>query len=410
MGRFVTVDGERTGPAVFVPDPPVPLDTLVVDPRDVWRTQPSVRKVVDFIARNLASIPLHVYSRTDDPGDRRRIRTGSTAELLGRPAPYTTPYRFWHTIHVDGLIHDRWCFVVLDADGDAPAQFFRIPPGRFRVKRDEYGVPTAVRVWPKDGERYDIDPAVCVFDGGYSSSWGHETAPIETIKDVLLESDEARKYRRDLFRNGARVSNVIERPKEAGQWSDAAWNRFRSQFAAYKAGGGDEGGTPILEDGMTLKKVEAFSPQTLEVLEARQLTDAEVASFWHIAPELVGAREGNFSNVDAFRQMLFSIALGPGIVAWEQAIDVMLLAVLGEADGRYVEAHVDAKLRGSFLEQAQAMQSSIGAPWMTRNEGRRMRNMPPVPDGDDLITPLNVLVGGIASPRDTAPGKASGRA
>lgn len=414
MGRFVTIDGGSTGPAVWVPDPGVPLETLVLDPRDVWRTQPSVRKVVDFIARNLASTPIHLYQRGDDDG-RTRVRTGPLAELLRKPAPYTTPYRFWHTIHVDGLLWDRWCFVVLDADDDEPAQLFRVPPARFRVKTDEYNVPERIVVWTKDGEKYELDPAVCVFDHGYASSWGRQVAPIEALSEVLHEASEARTYRRDLLKNGARISTVIERPVEAPKWDDASWNRFRSQFASYKAGGGEAGGTPLLEDGMSLKKVEAFSPQTLETLEARKLTDAEVAAFWHIAPELVGAREGTFANLDAFRQMLYSIALGPGYVAWEQALDVMLLPILGTPAEQYIEAHVDAKLRGSFIEQAQAMQSSIGAPWLTRNEGRKMRNLPPVENGDELITPLNVLVGGLASPRDTAPkggapaGKALGR-
>jgi len=401
VGRFVTINGGATGPAVHVPDPGVPLETLVIDPRDVWRTQPSVRKVVDFIARQLSSTPIHLYQRGDDDG-RTRVRTGPVADLLRKPAPYTTPYRFWHTIHVDGLLWDRWCFVVLDADGDAPAQLFRIPPARFRVKTDEHNVPERIDVWTKRGERYELDPAVCVFDHGYASSWGHPVAPIDAISDVLHEADEARKYRRELLRNGARVSAVIERPLDAGKWDDATWNRFRAQFASYRAGGGDAGGTPILEDGMKLAKVDAFSPQTLETLEARKLTDAEVAAFWHIAPELVGAREGTFANLDAFRQMLYSISLGPGYVAWEQALDVMLLDVVGREDGQYIEAHVDAKLRGSFIEQAQAMQSSIGAPWLTRNEGRKMRNLPPVEGGDELITPLNVLIGGLASPQDTA--------
>ena len=38
---------------------------------------------------------------------------------------------------------------------------------------------------------------------------------------------------------------------------------------------------------------------------------------------------------------------------------------------------------------------------MTRNEARADNNMPPIEGGDEIITPLNVLVGGQASPQDT---------
>ena len=50
---------------------------------------------------------------------------------------------------------------------------------------------------------------------------------------------------------------------------------------------------------------------------------------------------------------------------------------------------------------------AVGAPWMTRNEARRMRNLPAVDGGDDLVTPLNVLIGGQANPQDADSTKAS---
>ena len=49
------------------------------------------------------------------------------------------------------------------------------------------------------------------------------------------------------------------------------------------------------------------------------------------------------------------------------------------------------------------MQAAVGGPYMTRNEARALNNLPSVAGGDDLIVPLNVLTGGLASPQDTAP-------
>lgn len=412
MSRFITLDGTPPGAyPLHVVDPGLPIDTFITDPMDVWRTQPQVRKVVDFIARNLASLPLHLYARGADDG-RVRVRDGDLADILRFPAPYTTPYRFWHTIHTDGLLFDRWAFVRLLETDTEPEMLFRVPPSRFRIERGTYGTPEYLIVWPKGGGEYHLDPSTAVFDTGYSSVWNDVTPPIVALAETLNEAKEAGEYRRDLFKNGARVSGVIERPAEV-KWDDAAWARFKSQFDSYKAGGGDAGGTPILEDGMTYKAVQAFEPHHLEVLAARKLTAEEVASFYHVPPEMVGAREGNFSNLDAFRQMLWNVTLGPQIVAWEQALNVMLHPMYAGDRSVYIEAHVDAKLRGSFLEQAAAYQSAVGAPIMTRNEARRQRNLPAVEGGDELITPLNVLVGGIASPRDTAPkalpGKHRGR-
>jgi hypothetical protein len=93
--------------------------------------------------------------------------------------------------------------------------------------------------------------------------------------------------------------------------------------------------------------------------------------------------------------------LRPDIAELEARINHMLLPRLGEAPDIYVELNLQQKLAGSFEEQAQVFSTSIGRPWMTANEGRARLNLPSIPGGDELVTPLNVLVGGQASPRDS---------
>ena len=154
---------------------------------------------------------------------------------------------------------------------------------------------------------------------------------------------------------------------------------------------------------MEIKEVTSFRPRDTLDLEGRRLTDAEVASAYFIAPELVGAREGTYSNLEAYRQMLYRDSLGPWVVAREQALNVHLVPQFAGTRRLYVESNLEAKLRGSFEEQARVIQSSTGAPWLTRNEARARQNLPAMPGGDELVVPLNVLIGGQASPTDSAP-------
>ena len=145
---------------------------------------------------------------------------------------------------------------------------------------------------------------------------------------------------------------------------------------------------------MRLNGLEAFKPQDTGDLEGRRLSAIEVASAYHIAPELVGAQQGNYSNVREYRQMLYRDSLGPYIKALEDTLNAQLTPEFEDGRSLYIEANVEAKLRGSFEEQAQMMSSAIGAPWVTRNEGRSLMNCPPVEGGDELVVPLNVLIGG----------------
>lgn len=87
----------------------------------------------------------------------------------------------------------------------------------------------------------------------------------------------------------------------------------------------------------------------------------------------------------------------------QQDLALQLLPDFPDTKDLYVEFNLAEKLRGSFEEQAVQLQTAVGGPWMSRNEARARVNLPQVENGDDLITPLNVLTGGQASPTDSAP-------
>lgn len=390
---------------VIVPDPGIPLLDYANDPMSIWASQPSVRKVVGFVARHLASTPVHLYQRVSET-DRVRVTDHPLAQLLASPGSGMTPYRLWYDTLVDGLLFDRYCVRVLpNADTTSGWELLRIPAPRMRLVDDGWGRVVQVIVQSMDGEQLAAPPTGYVFNHGYASHGQvNGTSPLRTLAALLEEAAEAVEYRKQVMRNSARVPVVIERPAGAPKWSAEARKRFTEAFSRFIGRGSEAGGTPILEDDMKLVKVDAFSPRDTADLEGRQLTDAEVASQFYIAPELVGARQGNYSNMDAFRQMLYRDNLGPYIFEWIQTLNAHLLPVL--APGRedlYIEADLDFKLRGSFEEEAAVLQSAVGRPWMVADEARARHHMPHVDGGDQLVTPLNVVVGGLASPRDTAP-------
>ncbi|MGX4711655.1 phage portal protein [Rhodococcus ruber] len=376
-------------PAVEVVDAGVPLGDLVeVNAENVLRNQPSVRKVVNFIARNVASVPLHLFERISDT-DRERVTDHVLAEVLGQPAPKVTPYRFWRDVMIDQLIHDRYC--VLFTETDTGLTLTRLPAKRVRFKADpDLGVMQTVRFRRSDGEVVEFEPDQCIYDVGYSPRGANGLSPIETLREILAESLEAVEYRRSVWKNGARIPQVIERPKDTA-WTDTARERFVNDMANFRKGGGKEGKMPVLEDGMQIKEVTSFRPRDTLDLEGRKLTDAEVASAYFIAPELVGAREGTYSNVDAFRQMLYRDSLGPWLFALEQSLNTHLTPVYAGGRRLYIEYNLDAKLRGSFEEQNKVLRSAIGAPYLTRNEGRARLNLPAIDGGDELVVPLNVV-------------------
>ena len=405
MTHFDTVGAlgewrEQTG--IRVVDPPIPL-TAWNDWRanDVYSSQPAVRKVTGFIARQLASTNVHTFRRKGDT-DRERVSGHPLAAFMRDPAksPGVTPQKFWTDFLLDGLLYDRQCAIVhYDKDTALPDRLQRLPAERTRFERNDEGGVGLVHYTDQDGYTKTYDPLKLpmLVNAGYSGTGVNGVSPATTLSAILEETSEAVLYRRDLMRNRANLSGVLERETP---WSSTdAYNRFRTSFAEFRKGGTQSGGVPILEDGMKWRDVQSFKPSEVLDIEARRLSEAEVATMYWIYPELLGIREGTHSNMRSFRAMLYSVCLGPYYSAWEQLLNLSLLPLFPGAS-LYLEANVESKLSGSFEEQADFTTKLTGAPIFTRNESRSKFNYPPVEGGDELITPLNVIAGGQSSPLD----------
>lgn len=376
----------------------------------LYREQPNVRTCVDFLARNIAQLGLHVFRRVSET-DRERLRTHGLALTLAKPLPAvmkTTRYRLIESLMGDlGVYFNAYWLKIRNENGQIG--LFRLPPTHVNVAGGL--IPTKYEV-TIDGKKREYDPSEIVHFRGYNpENPVAGLSPLETLRRVLAEEHAAGRYREGFWRNSARMSGVIMRPATAPEWSDPARDRFRAEWEELYSGDENSGKTAVLEDGMEWREA-TFNPQESEYLGGRKLTREECARAYHIPLPLVGILDNaTFSNIREQHKHLYQDSLGPWLAMIEQDIELQLLPEYEDSEGVYVEFNIAEKLQGSFEEQAQAMQTAVGRPWMTANEARARQNMPSL-DGDagELVTPLNVLVGGQASPRDSAPPPTSGQA
>lgn len=386
--------------------PTLQLGSERLEAAEIFRRQPQVRTVVGFLARNVAQLGLHAFKRVSDT-DRERITDHPLADLLERPLPgkRLTPYDLKYRIVADLAIYDT-CFILkVNPDGDGPMGLLPVPVPLV-TPAEESWIEAPYYKLAVGGQTIEIPGEHMIHIHGYSpEDLTVGESPLMALRDVLLEEYEATKHRQGMWKNGARVSGVIERPQPKGSrdWSDEARTRFIREFRdLYSGSGAHAGGVPILEDGMTYKQA-GLDPRAAQYIEARKLTREEVASAYYIPPPLVGILDhATFSNIREQHKQLYQDTLGPWLTQIDEALENQLLPEFAE-DGLYLEFNLEAKMRGSFEEQAAAASTAAGAPWMTVNEIRGRNNLPSIEGGDELVTPLNVTVGGQASPRDSAP-------
>lgn len=384
---------------------------------DIYKTQPALRTVVSFLARNIAELPIDVFRRVSD-NDRVKDKEHPLSLLLERPVPGTkwTRYKLINWIVHELCIYD--CAFLLKSTGlDGNPALLPVPRRYMATIGENLFFPEKYRLTGSRGFK-DFNPEDVVHLFGYSPDDPRNgVSPIETLRQILAEDYAATQYREQLWRNGARIGGVINRPprtKGTPDWSDTARARFARDWQNQWTGEGlySAGGTPILEDGMTYTP-SSVSPREAQYAEARQLTREEVCIAYHINPSIMGLTSGQTQgNQPEIHKMLYTEGLGPLLTQISQDFENQLLVDLDPSgvDSVYVEFNIRAKLAGSFEEQAAAISSSVGGPWMTRSEARSLFNLPHLDDADDLITPMNVTAGGLASPRDTAPDNPSNEA
>lgn len=377
--------------------------------RALYREQPNVRVCVDFLARNIAQLGLHVFRRVSDT-DRMRLRDHGLTRVLGRPLPAefkVTRYRLIEAVVSDLGIYFNAYWLKIRAEG-APLGLLRIPPELVTVKGRLVITGYEVNL---SGQTETFDPAAVVHFRGYNAENPVAgLSPLETLRRILAEEHAAGDYREHYWQNAARMGGIIERPAGAPDWSDQARQRFKAEFEALYSGGDSSGKTAVLEEGMTWK-AGTFNPQESEYLGGRKLTREECARAYHIPLPMVGILEhATFSNIKEQHKQLYQDSLGPWLAMIEGDIELQLLPEFGDTADVYCEFNIQEKLQGSFEDQIQALQSSVGRPWMTPDEARARFNMPSLGgDAGRLATPLNVIIGGQASPRDTAPTGQAGR-
>lgn len=362
----------------------------------------AVRVVVDFIADQLASLPLKVYKPVAGGGSREVTDT-PLATLLHKPSnlPSMTRFNFFRSVILDMLLYDRWlCIIELDSSGKYCLR--HIPADRYTIDINGFNEIVGVNISNESGQTVHValpDERV-MLHVGYIDSVGAGTPVTSVLRPLLDEAREMGKYRKKLAKNGAQIPAYVYRPKDMPWTTQADYDSFAQSLRNYTASGDMAGHVPILADGMELRTLDnVFKPIDVNDLEARDKVNIAVANAFHISPENLGFRTGTNSNIESYKEKLWNVELLPYVAAFEQALNFTLPESLGEPDC-FIRANLDAKLRGTLSEQYKTLSTATGRAVMTTNEARALLNLPPVEDGDELVTPLNVLVGGQPNPQD----------
>jgi HK97 family phage portal protein len=283
----------------------------------MYRKQPAVRSIVDFLARNIAQLNAKVYERVSNT-DRLEVPDHPLAVLLQNPNPVTTRYRHMRQTVSDLALYDRAYWRKIRVGRSLAVA--RISPAYLCIETDEYGN----RTYRANGKEIPRDQLV-IFPGYSPDSTEEGISPLETLRRVLREESNISQAREAAWRNASRASGWIQRPIDAPEWSDAGRQRFRADIEAMLAGANNAGRIGVLEEGMTWNSG-TYAPPDTEYINSRRLTYEEVAIVyfgpiggraWLDAATQTGSEENH-------RQM-YQDVLGPILEQLQEEIELQLL-------------------------------------------------------------------------------------
>lgn len=403
------------GPMSFTPEGSVTFSSLFGSSYGaLYKRNSALRAVVDFLSRNIAQCRIRLLHE-DAEGVRLPEQDHPVQRLLDHPQAGVPRSRFMRQVVGDVAVYDAAAIWKIrenfEVTGDSyvnsgpVASLVRIPTRLVSIQQASLVAPFKFLV-QGGRESIPIPAKDMIWIHGYSPDSNVQgVPPLETLRQVLAEEWAAGKDRENLWTHGPQARAYFYQPPELDSLDKAQKDAFKTEWNNRYGGvnATEAQGTPMLPTGIELRSL-VLDAQTQEYLATRNLAREEVCRAYGIQPQLLGITPANFASMDMFHQMLYVDTLAPWMVAIQEEFEEQLLREFEiEDSGYYLDYNINSKMMGSFVEQADIGQKAVGGPWMLGNEFReKFMGLPPIPGGDRLITPSNVVRGGgpQANPQD----------
>lgn len=406
------------GPLSAEPDGSVNFfETFGASYGKLYRTQSALRAVIDFLSRNVAQCRIRLFEK-DAEGTSLPAEDHPVQNLLDHPQAGVPRSRFMRQLVADKAIYDVAAIWKIrenfnpnpDSQGfvtnsGTVRNLLRIPIPYVNIFQGTLSAPVLFRLMV-GRDQIKIPAEDVIWMPGYNpGSNVLGTPPLESLRQILAEEFAAGKDRENFWKKGPHLNSVFIQESNGPVITDdqlerfsVAWHNRYGGIAAPQARQ-----VPVLPPGMSPADM-SINAQSAEYLATRTLAREECCRAYGIQPQLLGITPSNFASMDMYHQMLYQDTLAPWMVPIQEEFEEQLLREFESEDsGFYLDFNINAKLQGSFLDQASIGQQAVGGPWMTRNEFReKFQGLPPVEGGDDIIVPLNVVLAGgtQANPQD----------
>lgn len=336
----------------------------------------AVYACVRLLAGSVSLLPLPVYQRSEN--GRERVNHDLWWLLNESPYPTLTACSFWEWMISSALLReDGLAQLVRDKNG-VVKNIMPLPRECVTIKKIDSSLVYLVN----DGiSKFGLQQDDVLHFPGFGFNGIHGESVIKyAARQAIGTAIAADEFSGEFFANGATPSTVIEYPEKVSPGSDQQ-EYLRTQFAERHTGKGNRHKPLLLVNGGKLTTV-SLSAEDAQLLETRKFQVIEIARAFGVPPHMIGETSASTSWGSGIEQMSIGYVrytLGPHLTRIEQELNRKLWP---RSQKYFVEFNRDGLLSGDSKTEAEVFGKALGGPgaqgWMTINEVRRIKNLPPL--------------------------------
>jgi HK97 family phage portal protein len=334
----------------------------------------TVTACVRLLSESVASLPLHVYRRTDN-GKVRATDHPLYGLLHDKPNDYQTSYVWRAHMLASVLLHgNAYSAIERDMQGRIGA-LWPLESTRVTVKAEggELFYEAFIR-----GERRRYAFGDVLHIKGPSLDGVTGLSIIKLARQGIGLDLAQTQFGASLYKNKARPGLILKSPQALGP---EAKDKLRESFSEKFSGALNAGKVVVLEGGLEIDKV-GFSADDAQFLQSRQFSVQDICRWFKVNAHLVGdpSRLAYASSEAEFNAYLVH-SLGPWLVNIQSEMNCTLLP---DRTTFLIEFDPNGMARGSQVERYAAYEKGLASGFLTVADVRAAENLPFLPGTDQL--------------------------
>jgi len=344
----------------------------------------SVYACVALIGGAISSLPFKIYQRTAT--GRERIDSDLWWLFNESPTANWTAASAWDLVAQSNLLRGDAYWRILRRS-PMSAQILGFEPLQWnwvRGKRDTDGRLLYTITYP-DRPRETIEQSDMLHFPGVGFDGVRSLTPLQyALRHGVGIAAAADEFSAEFFRSGAATDTVMSTTgKVDPDQRKALKERWLEQQGGIKAR------TPLVLSGEWKVERLSLSAQDAQLLASRQFQVEEICRIFGVPPHMIAKTDAQTSwgsGIEAMSIGFVRYTLRRHLTRIEQEIN---RKVWPRSLRIYGEFETDALMAGDSKAQADYFAKALGGPgaqgWMTINEVRTLKNLPPVDGGEKLI-------------------------